>query len=323
MLAINRDLYCDTSLIIEALEYHPALQDPSRPSIYPPSPVFGSSYRPLARGFASYWIDRPFFRVTTGLIPAEVWRTSFGVDRAGLIGHPLDADKLERKLPRNLAGMEMHLSMLEPTFHPVPGDGDRPLFIFRTATPSLADVAFYYQLKWSREISSGSLIADLTGAEHADIPRLVGLEEIFTPARYPGIWAWYRSMQTALGDLDDPQVMLRRIPKDDLTSISATLQTLSRSDLPHDIPMALPTPNAWAAALDSRSGLTLGREVVVAPDDTGRDDPIYGRLVGCSAEEVVLQPTPNMKSTMGDRVRIHFPRLGFVVKPVEEGRAKL
>ena len=29
----------------------------------------------------------------TGLVPADVWRSSFGTDRAGLIGHKLDADK--------------------------------------------------------------------------------------------------------------------------------------------------------------------------------------------------------------------------------------
>ena len=29
----------------------------------------------------------------TGLVPADVWRSGFGTDRAGLIGHKLDADK--------------------------------------------------------------------------------------------------------------------------------------------------------------------------------------------------------------------------------------
>jgi hypothetical protein len=47
--------------------------------------------------------------MTTGLIPASVWRTDFGTDRAGLIGHKLDPVKLEAKLPRNYSNLDMHL----------------------------------------------------------------------------------------------------------------------------------------------------------------------------------------------------------------------
>lgn len=57
VLAISREIYCDTSLIIEALEHH-----------FPPSEGWGTVYpkfdgvdewvyRGLARGFASFWTD--------------------------------------------------------------------------------------------------------------------------------------------------------------------------------------------------------------------------------------------------------------------------
>lgn len=61
VLAIGRELYCDTSLICEALEH---FFPPSEgyQSIYPEA-LDGRTYRPLIRGFASYWTDRPIFRV--------------------------------------------------------------------------------------------------------------------------------------------------------------------------------------------------------------------------------------------------------------------
>jgi hypothetical protein len=117
-------MYCDTALIIEALEHYFA--DGYR-SLYPKT-ADGRDYRPIIRGFASYWTDvcqpsrfnclwscaddnvqRPFFRATTGLIPQAVWNTSFGVDRANLIGHQLDAEKLGAKVPRNKSNLDMQL----------------------------------------------------------------------------------------------------------------------------------------------------------------------------------------------------------------------
>jgi hypothetical protein len=88
-------------------------------------PESSRTNRAIIRGFASYWTDvsarissrlnsisheqRPFFRVTTGLIPSSVWRTHFGIDRSGLIGHKLDPNKLEAKIPRNLSSLDLHL----------------------------------------------------------------------------------------------------------------------------------------------------------------------------------------------------------------------
>ena len=78
ILAIGREIYCDTSLIIEALEYY--FPSPAYGTVYPQSSPW--DYRPLARGFASFWTDKPLFRTTTGLIPHTVWESQFGVDRA-------------------------------------------------------------------------------------------------------------------------------------------------------------------------------------------------------------------------------------------------
>jgi glutathione S-transferase len=172
ILAIGRDVYCDTSLIVEALESR-FLEGDGYGSVYPVDKSTGRRNRSLLRGFASFWIDRPFFRVTTGLIPSSVWRTQFGRDRAGLIGHVLDADKLEKKVDGNLGRLDLQLGLFEDWLAEGKGRG----WLFDTETPSMADVSLYYQLDWGKEIASGKGIGDLTGGGTEDT-NTVGMGEV-------------------------------------------------------------------------------------------------------------------------------------------------
>jgi len=59
ILAIGRHIYCDTSLIIEALEhFFPA--DQGWGTVYPEAQGLGVgawAYRAMARGFAGFWTD--------------------------------------------------------------------------------------------------------------------------------------------------------------------------------------------------------------------------------------------------------------------------
>jgi hypothetical protein len=57
----------------------------------------------------------------------------------------------------------------------------------------------------------------------------------------------------------------------------------------------------------------------VTPDDTGRGDPTVGSLVKIGVEEVVIEPEKKGEI----EVRVHFPRLGFVVKAADGQKAKL
>lgn len=52
VLSIGREVYCDTSIITEALES----QYPDNQSLFPRASD-GRSNRALIRGFASYWTD--------------------------------------------------------------------------------------------------------------------------------------------------------------------------------------------------------------------------------------------------------------------------
>lgn len=253
---IGRDVYCDTSIILEALEhFFPSSQGYG--SIYPQAKD-GRTYRPLIRGFASYWTDRPLFRVTTGLIPSSVWRTRFGTDRAGLIGHKLDPNKLERKIPQNLSGLDLHLSILEPLFK----DTDGP-WIFSTNTPSLADIALFYQLEWGNNIAAGKGIKNLTEGESND-SSAQGATMVFNAQRYPNLMKWFDAFHLYLSRL--PNVEIRAVDSPE-NALRATRDYVFAKEI-----ALLPTSAPPHVELDAKNGLLLGAEVTVAPDDTGRDE---------------------------------------------------
>ncbi|EME83104.1 uncharacterized protein MYCFIDRAFT_188248 [Pseudocercospora fijiensis CIRAD86] len=302
VLAIGRELYCDTSLICEALEH---FFPPSEgyQSIYPEA-LDGRTYRPLIRGFASYWTDRPIFRIMTGLMPASIWRSSFGTDRAQLIGHKLDPDKLEKKLPENLTKYDHQLSMLEPLF----AETDGP-WIFSTPTPSLADITLYYQFRWGNKIASGEGVYSLTMKDARD-SKENGSAPVFNPQRYPGIHAWYKRMERYFDELPLTE-------EDKSNDLESVLEQMKKAPTPGPKSMLLPTPRSVHKELSEKIGLKEGARVSVTPSDTGRADPTIGTLVALSPEEVVIKPKQLEKAAAVD-VRIHFPRTEFVIRPVNE-----
>jgi glutathione S-transferase len=294
VLLIGRHLYCDTSLIIEALE-HFFPSSSGFASIYPPFPALDEwSYKGLVRGLASFWTDRPLFRATTGLIPPSVWASSFGRDRAQLIGHSLDPEKLGNKIPRNLASLDMHLAMLEPGFK-VKGKWAIP-----TQTPSLADVSLYYQIRWGIDIAAGKGIYNLSGGGVRDEGEDV-VGRVFNEKRYPGLWSWFHAFEEYVARLPDLQK----------TSPEGWLDGIKGSGMLPGNELLVPSAGEYQTELQKE--LVPGVRVSIAPDDTGRDNPTVGILVKIGVEEVVIKPEGKAEVD----VLVHFPRLGFVVKVVD------
>jgi hypothetical protein len=245
-------------------------------------------------------VQRPLFRSTTGLIPSAVWSSPFGTDRAQLIGHPLNAAKLAAKLPQHLSNLDLHLSLLEPTLQSA-------TWAIPTKTPSLADLSLYYQLRWGMDIAAGKGVYNLTGGNvqesGEDVTSLV-----FNEGRFPGIWRWFHAFEAHVASLPD----LETTVDGDSAEWKAELQ---RAELwPEDL-LLVPAADQ-NELLDERRGLVPGVMVSIAPDDTGRGDPTVGSLVKIGVEEVVIVPAERGEIN----VRIHFPRLGFVVKKVEGSR---
>jgi glutathione S-transferase len=307
ILAIGKEVYIDTSLICEALEHHfPASQGWG--PLYPPNQN-GKSLQSLVRGVASFWTDRPLFRVTTGLIPASVWRSSFGKDREGLIGHKIDPAKLEKKVPQNLSGLDLHLSLLESL---TAETNEEQPWLLGTPTPGMADISFFYQLEWGQQMARGEGISNLTagGAVEGDGE---GAHSVFNIDRYPYTWKWFQRTKKYFDDLP---LLERKVKPGDTKGLEKAFEFLDgiKSDRTTTL---ISTPAPQHKELDERHGLILGVQVEVTPDDTGRWNPSRGYLEALSPEEIVI--TPQHVSTSGQAiqgVRLHFPRIGFVVRPV-------
>lgn len=320
VLAIGRDIIVDTSLIVEYLHAHPALKTWHDEHRKDDSGYVGREAHHDARGrvlsrlLSSFFTDRPLFRLTTGLIPSVVWRTKFGEDRAGLIGHKLDPDKLERKVPRNLVSLDTYLSVLEPMF----AEGG---WMLASEEPSLADLSLYYQLEWGMNISEGIGIEDLTGGETFDGTG-EGMKAVFNRDRYPGLHDWFnrfKSFADGLPAVED------RIERGDTKGVERVMGRLRDTERSEEVAL-LSTPNGRLGEMEDKLGVKYGAKVSVAPDDTGRGDPTVGTLIAASPEEVVIEPDlPEAVGKEGKRatvdgIRLHFPRVGFIVSPIRASK---
>lgn len=295
--------YIDTSLICEALE-HNFPKSEGYGTLYP-SVSGGTSQRSLIRAMASFWTDRPLFRMTCGIMPASIWRSGFGTDRAGLIGHKLDPDKLEKKVPQNMSGLDLHLSLLESLL--AESGGSQP-WILDTPQPSLADIAFYYQLDWGRNMAHGYGAADLTGGQVREGGE-EGADIVLNPERYPLVEAWFARFKKYFSDLKTNE---ERIEMGDHAALDRIKNAIVQTQLQSDVPL-LPTPASPLTELDERNGLYPGASVSIAPDDTGMNDPSLGKLLAASPEEFVI--TPERIDGREVDLRLHFPRIAFKMKP--------
>jgi len=244
---------------------------------------------------------KPLFRTTTGLIPSTVWSSPFGNDRAQLIGHALNPAKLDAKVPQNLGNLDLHLSMLEPTFR-------KGTWAVPTKTPSLADISLYYQLRWGVDMAAGRGISNLTGGATRDTQG-EGASVVFNKERYSELWRWFHAFEAYIASLPD---LGNTMSSTDL----AWKDTLRNTPLLSDEKLLVPVAVEQHPVLDTQRGLVPGVLVSVTPDDTGRDNPTVGTLVRIGVEEIVVRPIKVAEM----EIRIHFPRLGFVVKVVDRSR---
>lgn len=226
----------------------------------------------------------------------------------------LDPAKLEAKVPSNLSGLDLHLSLFESQL----AEGGEGLpWLFATERPSLADVSLYYQLDWGNDIAKGKGIENLTGGGTKDMDG-EGAASVFNRERYPVLWSWYQRMRQFIASLPDVET---RIERSDEAAVKKAIEAL-KGYPKLGAECMIRTPAGQHAELDSKTGLTIGQglKVSIAPDDTGRDDPTIGTLVGLNPEEVVIEPVKlDGKEAVVD-VAVHFPRIGFVIRPVREAK---
>ncbi|KPI41202.1 uncharacterized protein AB675_8195 [Cyphellophora attinorum] len=323
ILMLGREAYIDTSLQTTALEHY-LPPSPQHPTLYP-----YKGGRTTSRLLTSYFTDRPFFRAVCGLMPASVWRSQFGRDRASLIGHTLDPEKLDRKIPEMMSSLDLHLSMLESLLLDRQGIVDgihraKPLWMSSTRQdhrPGMLDISVFYMLRWGRETALGYNVFDLTAGEVPDGGE-PGAEALFE--RYPMVNAWFDRMQTYFDRLPSTET---RIEKDDIKGLETVVDQLRATNYEHEVPV-LPTPAGRNVTLDEQRGLVMGANISVWPSDTGMNHPSVGKLLASTPEEIVIEPDvlADGDAAKTVKLRLHFPRVEFRVKAtgrIDRGESKL
>jgi hypothetical protein len=138
-------------------------------------------------------------------------------------------------------------------------------WIFSTRSPSLADIALFYQLSWGMDVASGRGIENLTagGTKNTDTEGAVG---VFNKDRYPGLHKWFYDFKSFFESLPLTETVATT-PE----MVSTALEELKSLHEKAEEVVLLPTTNRSHQELDERNGLVPGTRVSVAPDDTGRD----------------------------------------------------
>lgn len=152
-------------------------------------------------------------------------------------------------------------------------------WLFNTEAPSFGDISLHFVLTWMQALPATKGV----------------LNERSTPKTL-----------TWLGRLT--HVLSQKIREG-----SASFQTISGKSAAELIGSAdheSPSVVGFNETEASRLGLSLGLSVNVAPDDSGQSHPTQGKLVGLNREEIVVETS----GTIGASVRVHFPRLNFMVK---------
>ncbi|GME39405.1 hypothetical protein FB451DRAFT_40340 [Neofusicoccum parvum] len=267
VLAVGRDLYVDTALIAAVLDARFAS---GAATLFPDKQV-----APLARLWAATCADRPLFRVMTGLVPGRVWRARFGVDRGRLVGHALDAAKLAAKRPRNVAALDAWLSAVEGRF----ADGGGGWLFGAGAAPGWADVALWEQLEWGVGVAGGRGVGDLTGGEEGDGGGEVAEGEngegrglvgrVWNEGRYPGLWRWFEAFRAYVEALPVEEERVEGSEEEKMRVVVERLGACGECGLRESM---MKTSAVGEGGVDELIGLVPGAEVVIAPDDTGKDE---------------------------------------------------
>jgi len=174
ILAVGRDIYCDSRCIIDHLE-----------RLYPSLPCLGSDKlyeRGIERILESWVFDGPPFMRTASLITPDaslVQDQAWLDDRAELTGRQFSAEGLSAGATDALCHARLHLRIVEEELL---ADGRR--WLSGGEQPGLADIHLLWVFDWMWRPK------ELMGMAHA-YPLLLNEQQ------YPKVVAWIRSMDEA------------------------------------------------------------------------------------------------------------------------------
>ncbi|KAK7192040.1 hypothetical protein DPSP01_003907 [Paraphaeosphaeria sporulosa] len=167
ILAIGRDVYLDTRLILRTLEKK--FPDGKLGSDKPEQQF-------IEKLLDKYMVEGPVFQQTAGLVPSAFLKDpSFAKDRKGFLGRNWTPDELDEGRPESLVFVRNLFDLLETT---ILADGRN--WVLGTERPSLADIQAIWPVDWATSMN---------------MPSHVVSEELF-----PKVYAWISRFQHALKD---------------------------------------------------------------------------------------------------------------------------
>jgi len=297
IMAIGRDVYADTRLILKKLEAR-----------YPQGALGARDpeQKLMEELLARWTIDGNLFSHAAGLIPLHLPNMNnpvFLKDRGDFSGKPWDRDMIERARPENAVTMREAFRLMETT---VLSDGRD--WVLKTEKPTLADI------EGKRKTKSGpQSVRSCPGLVltcHSAIwlyHWLIDMKGALPPdsiseEQFPRVFAWVSRFRAALKAS---------------RATSPNPVTLEGEDAIKHVLAADFAEKEGEIDKADPLGLERGMEVEVWPLDTGAAHSDRGRLIALTPDEVVLEI--KSKVTEGE-VRFHVPRRGFRVVKVKDER---
>ncbi|KAK2464914.1 hypothetical protein APHAL10511_002990 [Amanita phalloides] len=251
ILAIGRDVYCDSSLITVALERQ-----------FPPSKRYGTIFpKPKHGGHTqtglvktlTQQVENTIIPLTVSLLPWDEFSESFIQDRASYYGSPVDTKSIIASRQEDLNTISSYLHLIEEQL----ADGRE--WLYYTEQAGLADISFSSIFSWAEGLAAfGGLI---------------------TAQRFPNVTAWLKRFRALVDHISH-----RQVAPGELTGYQAAVMITTSSYQPLDT-IGFDSNDA------SRISVKRDDIVSIVPTDTGGLHPTTGKLVALSKTESVIEVT--------------------------------
>jgi len=249
ILAIGNDVYCDTSLIVSALERR-FPTSAGYGTVFPLAKHGGSRGTGLTKIFSQLF-DASLFPVASVFFAWEKLPAVFIRDRSALLSTPIDIPRVLAAREKSITTLSAYLSLLEEQFK----DGRE--WLFDTEQPSLGDISVHFTLNTVKVSPVGKRLIDTVN--------------------FPNTVKWLAHVSNFIERGRASQAATQSITGDQAVAI-----ILSSASEPYDV-VGFDVNEA------ARLGLKLNNRVKIAPDDTGKTYPTVGKLVSMNREEVVIE----------------------------------
>ena len=284
-MAIGRDIYIDTRLMLRKLE-----------TLYPEGKLGATNS--FEQGFEDmleeFIIDGGPFVRTSGCIPVsapfvndEVWMK----DRFDGSGGMFTRQMLVENRAWCISQLRLFFGMLEKML----ADGRE--WILSGSKPGLAEVHAGWVYDWALNMAGD--MRDDSGESTADMQKVLSSQEF--PKAHAWIKRWREVTVNAEKTNHGAGSMSAGIDQED-NAVRTILEG------------RFCEPDGLAFDQEDVLGLSRGQQVRVSPVDFGFTHQDTGKLIGLTKEEAVIEiEVPDGRS---GKVRLHYPRINFKIVPV-------